>query len=169
MGGGWRSRLCNRPWGRARVSPGLQGEPCMPAAPPSAALGGSGGPGGGAGGGAASGRRAPGGCWQGRLEFHEEKQMVLERVGEVLRPPGTPGQGGKLRPGPARQPRSGPDPPKRARGLQFCIIVERTQADSAGFRLGRTASLWANDLGAPCLSFPTCIRGVLTAPTSWAC
>lgn len=72
---------------------GCRGSPACPRHPPSAALGGSGGPGGRAGGGAASGRRAPGGFWQGRLEFHEEKQMVLERVGEVLRPPGTPGQG----------------------------------------------------------------------------
>lgn len=43
------------------------------------------------------GRQAPGGCWQRSLKFHGEKQMVLRMVREMLRPPITPGQGGKLR------------------------------------------------------------------------
>lgn len=45
------------------------------------------------------GRQAPSGCWQRCLKFHGEKQMVLGVVREMLRPPITPGQVGKLRPG----------------------------------------------------------------------
>lgn len=62
------------------------------------------------------GRWAPDSCWQRCLEFHGEKQMVLEGW-ERCHLSDNPRSGGKLRPGAVGWPRRDPDSPKEHVGF----------------------------------------------------